>query len=730
MTEQQLKRLHELCPPNPKRCPVEYMPTDWQAFVFRMWGRLTPRRIASVLSADEAEIIKAAEEMGLGAPASDADEREWTTKGYITLIRDSWHLADYDQIREIVSMTPDELFYTIKEDDFLHVKLGGFKPDVPRLKVTPLSSEQKLHTAGIKAISESFDGKVGEYKSRPFDFSNVYKRPETAADLSGGIRLAYSYCALYGDVFTSNVDYCFSDELLAAYRGYGVNGIWCQAVLYRLAPYPFHDGMDDGWEERLAGLRALTERLAGYGIKLYLYLNEPRALPSSYFSGGTHDDIKGHTSGGLTSLCISSEPVKKYLYDTARFIAGKAPLLGGFMTISGSENLTHCYSHTGEPDCPRCSKRPRAEVTAECNNLLYRGASSVIPDFRFIAWTWGWPDDMVGDITEKLDRGIILSEVSEHRVEKIIGGVKTSVSDYSISVVGPGEHALASWKKARELGHQVCAKTQLNCCWEEGSLPFIPVFDTVALHLCRLKAAGVENLILDWTVGGYPSPTFALASLIMGQENPEREAVLTEFYEKFFPESERETIKAASAQLSAAYDNWPFEIGVLYNGPQHMGPANPIHIEPTGLWATMTCWPHDCLNAWRAIYPEEVFENQLKLLSDGWDKGVETLKQLKGQPLSSMAEDILVCAEAAAAVFRSMYIQTRFIRLRGDIKSNGEELIKLLDAELRCIYEAADAQSRHPGVGFESTNHYFFTRQSLKEAAISCEYAKKLIKSH
>ena len=90
----------------------------------------------------------------------------------------------------------------------------------------------------------------------------------------------------------------------------------------------------------------------------------------------------------------------------------------------------------------------------------------------------------------------------------------------------------------------------------------------------------------------------------------------------------------------------------------------------------------------------------------------------------------LVCAEAAAAIFRSMYIQTRFIRLRGDIESNRDELLELLDAELRCIYEAADAQSRHPGVGFESTNHYFFTRRSLKEAAISCEYAKKLIESH
>ena len=713
-----------LTPLADRRWTNPHMPTDWQAFILRMYDRITPAKIASILGTTADTVIRATEEMGIrDRPADMETERQWMSKGYVTLIRDSWHLLDFGQLCSLTGMNEEELAYTIKEDDFLYVKLGGFKPDVPKLRYAPLNMEQREKTAVLRNRMSEITSVLKPVTVPPFGFDRIFSRFSEIKAQGGrnrNIRLAYSYCALYGDTFASDFDYGFSDEMLDAYRKFGVSGIWCQAVLYRIAPYPFLPALSEGWEARLDGMRRLTERLAKHGLKLWLYLNEPRALPTEYFADGAHDDIKGHTVGALTSLCTSSRPVRDYLYDTAAFLAEKVPLLGGFMTISGSENLTHCCSHTTHPeDCPRCSGKDYAEVTADCNNLLYRGAASVNPSFDMIAWTWGWPDDRVAEVAQKLDQRIILSEVSEHGKEKVLGGVRTSVNDYSISVVGPGEHALGTWKKAKDAGRRICAKTQLNTSWECSSVPMLPVFDTVAKHLCNLRRAGVEHIILDWTVGGYPSPTFALAELIMERGIDDAKTALDEFYARLIPQEHHVAVRDAVSDFCAAFDSWPFHIGVLYCGPQQMGPATPLRLEPSGMRATMTCWPYDDIDSWRVIYPLDIFESLTKTLSEKWGAGLEKLSKVAAE--NGVIGDIKDCAEAAYCCFRAMFLQTRFNHLRGDVAAHRDELISLAEEEKSLALRLADVQAHDPCIGFESTNHYFYTRSSLIEAALSCD---------
>ena len=45
--------------------------------------------------------------------------------------------------------------------------------------------------------------------------------------------------------------------------------------------------------------------------------------------------------------------------------------------------------------------------------------------------------------------------------------------------------------------------------------------------------------------------------------------------------------------FSDALRDFPFDINVLYNGPQQMGPANLLYGEPTGYQATMVGLPYD-----------------------------------------------------------------------------------------------------------------------------------------
>ena len=56
-----------------------------------------------------------------------------------------------------------------------------------------------------------------------------------------------------------------------------------RGVLFQLSEFPFDKNLSAGFEQRLERLRKFTERLDKYGIKLFLYLNEPRTMPEEFF---------------------------------------------------------------------------------------------------------------------------------------------------------------------------------------------------------------------------------------------------------------------------------------------------------------------------------------------------------------------------------------------------------------------------------------------------------------
>jgi len=85
-----------------------------------------PERLASVVGAKEADLTAVAADMGLRPNPFVLPE--WRRKGYITIVRRNWHLLTCEQIAQLADMTADEFAFSLKEDDFLFGKLGGFKP--------------------------------------------------------------------------------------------------------------------------------------------------------------------------------------------------------------------------------------------------------------------------------------------------------------------------------------------------------------------------------------------------------------------------------------------------------------------------------------------------------------------------------------------------------------------------------------------------------------------------
>src|SRR2546423_1417215 len=102
-------------------------------------------------------------------------------------------------------------------------------------------------------------------------------------------------CCLTGAPASLHTAFAGAASPLPSLAASGVNGVWLQAVLYRLAPFPWDLALSEHYQERQHNLRELVERAKKHGIGVYLYLNEPRAMPGSFFA--RHPELRGVTEG-------------------------------------------------------------------------------------------------------------------------------------------------------------------------------------------------------------------------------------------------------------------------------------------------------------------------------------------------------------------------------------------------------------------------------------------------
>ena len=669
-----------------------HFPTRHQAFIFRACEYVPIEKIAEILKTSPENVRADAEAMGL--PNYDPG-RSWLEKGYITIIRRMWHVLPYDQLLELLEMSESELAMIMKEEDFLDVKLSA-KPICERVLWRPLSDDEKARTAEIKSIMRSLD--LSGVK--PFDFKYSVPSLEFCGEERFGTRMIYAFSGLYQKAFDVDSETFLPDEQLEAYQKLGINGIWTQGVLSQLASFPFDHSVSDGFEKRLERMRALTERLDRFGIKLYLYLNEPRYMPLSFFENNA--DIRGHVRGDAACLCTSAERVKDYLKDSVESLCRAVPLIGGFFTITRSENLTNCYSHTDKYKrpclCPRCKDRSVGEVISETVGCFLEGARRVSKDIKVFAWSWGW-NEYCEEIIRLLPKDIILLAQSELKVPFDIGGVQGKVVDYSMSIIGPGNQARAEWQLARECGLEVGAKVQINTTWEASTVPALPVSPSIEQHIKGLCDIGVKHLMLSWTLGGYPCRNIAAAAKY--------------FFESCRVLARNDGYRDAEEQFVKAFSSFPFDINVLYRGPQNAGPSNLLFVKPTGYKATMTCFAYDDLESWRSIYPVDVFEAQFEKLCDLWRIGLDMLS-------ADEKSEIYVMAWAAYCLFRSSLNQIRFIRARDG--GRREEAIDLAREEREIAEKMLSLMNKNAAIGYEAANHYYFSKGQIAEKIINCHW--------
>ncbi len=734
-------RAADLMPGQPEtKAPITVapFPDRLSAYVWRNWFVVPTDRLAAVVKATPRQLVEIACEMGL--PEKPVVLPEWRRKGYITVVRRNWQLLPYEQLLPLLDMTRDELRFALMEDDFLFHKLGSMKPKCEPLVYsapTPESSAARRRLAAYLK-EEGVDAAASEEPR--FTFVKELTMPDQSlaiasnADARFDLRLIFSYFADYGDPLGDPEISSYPEGLLQRLAAQGVNAVWLHTVLRTLAKDPKYPEFGEGSERRIANLRKLVARAAKYGVKVYLYMNEPRAQVPSFFEKDGRMALRGvaQRDGTSYAMCTSCPEVRRWMRDALEQVFRQVPGLGGIFTITASENLTNCPSRGDHLKCPRCAKRSRAEIVAEVNNTLIEGMRRGNPDAEAVVWDWAWPDDAEPEIIRLLDtRNCRLMSISERHVPTCRGGVPSKTGEYSISVVGPGVRATNFWHQARAAGLKTAAKVQPGATWEFSAIPYLPTMDLVAQHAFNLAHEDVDGVMLSWSLGCCPSPNLT-AYRDIGRATKSPDEFLDALAVRLYGPAAAPLARKAWTAFSDGFREYPFHNGTIYTAPHHMGPSNPLYLEPTGYAATMVGIPYDDIRRWRSIYPEQVFVDQMAKVAAGFGEGCARFDAMVAKCTGAQRAN----ARREAGMFRAAYLhfvsvvdQARFVMARerrDKAASDAERAAATAKMREIAARELATAKALLPlvqadsRIGYECSNHYFYTPQDVREKILCC----------
>jgi hypothetical protein len=736
-----------LAAPNVPATPIPcadmfwHFPDRTHAVVWRNWHAVEPERIAKVLGTSVGNVTAMAESMGL--PPAVPIPREQRSRGYffMTLCRRNWHLLPLDQLAELLGTTSGDLMQFLQvEEQANWVILGRSKPDCEPVRYRPPGPEARHRAARIKEIVHDAFGDEIRHGGQPrFEFVSRLgaPMPRAAAPSRANKRLispriVCSYLKIYGDPLMDPAVDMYPEGLLQRLADVGVDGVWLYGVLRDLAPggsaFP---EFGVGHTTRQANLRTLVARAKRCGIGVYLYINEPRAMDEPFFKH--RPDMRGIGNG----MCTSHPAVRQWMEDALAHLFANVPDLAGVFTITASENQTNCAWSAKPELCPRCRHRSGPEIIAEVNSVIEAGVHRGNPEAKVIAWDWAWGGrNDPAEIIPRLPKSCWLMSVSEWSQPIQRGGVQATVGEYSVSVIGPGPRASRHWDLARRDGLKTAAKVQVNTSWELASLPYLPVLDLVAEHCRNLAHAGVDGMMLAWSLGGYPSPNLEVADRFSITPVPTMDEALDGVARsRFGPEAAPHARKAWTA-FSRAFQEYPYSVSVLYRGPMQLGPANPLYPTRTNWKATMVGFPFDDIASWCAPYPPEVFASQCERVAALWEQGLPELEAAAAKtpaPLRVEAERELIFARAARLYFLSAANQVRFVLARDALadfqdplsaKPRQEQLQGILqivrdESELaREMFKLARMESC---IGYEAASQYFYMPLDLAEKVIGCQ---------
>ncbi len=538
----------------------------------------------------------------------------------------------------------------------------------------------------------------------------------------------------------------YTDKELQKIKDAGFNAIWVHGLLRHLVNVPPFTELGQKCNIHLDAVRRLIKRAAHYGIKVFIYMQPPRALPQSDSDfWDNHLDIWGEEDicRGLPirRFCTSAPKVQQWLKNAGNALAQKLPDLAGIILITASEFPQHCYSHRVQKrcskpwhkliKCPRCREREPESVVAELITQIHNGIRNVSKNMEIIAWnwSWSWSTDSECRIIEQLPKDIILMADFER------GGYKDLydrpgfyMNEYSLSYAGPSEKCRTAFEAAQQHGMRFMSKLQIGTTHELASIVTLPMPGNLYEKAVFHRNKEIAGYMGCWNFGNaLPNSNVEAYNFFLSDQCPDdKDQALRKFASQYFPVAGTKLLLQAWEQFSAAMHYYPFTIGFLYHGPQNHTLAHKEMYKPAPLSgkAVGRSWKMDergddlnnSYNFHHTQFNLDEIIDRLNKLAIAWQHGLVTFSKAFGGCCDKKSLDELGNAIICGAIWRSTENSYRIFKLRKDWnESKREEFFRILDDELDILHKVLPWVKCDPRQGFHiEPSAYMFNSELIK----------------
>ena len=549
------------------------------------------------------------------------------------------------------------------------------------------------------------------------------------------------------DELTNDIDY-YPEEYLNRLAHEGVNGLWLTMYFQDLPSslFPQHGAQA---EIRFAKLRKTVERCARYGIRIYVFLSEPKLISSYRYHIHPEEAAAypGLNQSGYT--CLSSEAGKQYIRESVRRIFEAVPRLGGIINIMQGEDNGSCVAYHNAVGgwntwkCPLCAQRDDVDIFLETAQIFAEEIHRVNPDAAYIGWFYTPTQRDDGEYSQRLrriarrwpDNATIMFNF-ESGARAIQLGKMRIVFDYSLAFVGPSELFADACRHAKHVG----AKLQVGCSHEDASVPFMPVPENLYDKYRFMAANHVDAAMQCWYFGNYPGLMNKAAGELSFEPFPAEPMAFLEELARPEWRADAPAVAKAWHLFSMAYREFPMNIQFEWYGPLHNAIAWPLHLfpvdEPISPTWLLKHFPEvsgdrvgECLGYHHTLPEALELSRRMERL---WDEGLAELLPLRNSyPNDEERLKDIGLAEAVGLQIRSAVNVLEFYRLREELlylrKDNLAAMAELVRKEIantRRMRELCLADSRL-GYHSEAEGYLFFPEKLEARVALLEELLEK-----
>ena len=379
------------------------------------------------------------------------------------------------------------------------------------------------------------------------------------------------------DELLDDIDY-YPDAYLETLAHDGINGIWLVSQLRELGVSSYTKE-DPQREKRLEKLSRVAEKCGRYGIKVWLFMIEPFAVPDDDILYKEHPELfmQKNSSGGKNCFCPASCDTQKYLYEITKSVFSRVPALGGVIDIVYGERPTSCpstvaaYSENKIFCQDQCSLN-KNEIMQKALQALSDGIKAGSKDAKLIAWYYmPYPSPLASwcsKFAQYTPDDVIAQFNFESGGEKIQLGKKHFAGDYWVSYEGPAERyaEAARNRKGRLMG----AKLQLGCGHELTTVPYIPVPEIAYNKYKEMHSLGVQSVMQSWYIGNFPGlMERACGRLAFHDFSDNKNDFLYSLAAPLWGKKYAANVMEAWEFFTKSYRKFPFSLMFQYYAPQN-----------------------------------------------------------------------------------------------------------------------------------------------------------------